>query len=97
MRYFRVFWIHRQPDIPVEIVVECDESRYETRKVEIFLDGGVYWATGTESTGDTRLGDQPYPPDEEILAMEEFRFAEISRDEFESVWKRTRQPQKQVA
>ncbi|WP_363122231.1 DUF6881 domain-containing protein [Gilliamella apicola] len=31
-------WIHKNKDEPIELYSELDEDRYETKKVEIFID-----------------------------------------------------------
>jgi hypothetical protein len=38
MTYIKVLWIHKNKDEPIELYSELDEDRYETKKVEIFID-----------------------------------------------------------
>ncbi len=38
MKYFKVKWIHSDPGNPVCIYAELDKERFETRKVEEFID-----------------------------------------------------------
>lgn len=42
--------------------------RFETRKIEIFRDGSIGFASGTESVAGTRLSDEPLPSITEIAA-----------------------------
>jgi hypothetical protein len=87
MRYIAVKWHHNSPDNPVELLSELDESDWEQRKVEIFADGRRDYADHREHSGTTKLGECPVPPLSEIGADPQFSPREISRDEFENVWK----------
>jgi hypothetical protein len=86
MTYIKVDWIHSNADDPVLLYSELDEGRWEKRKVEIFADGRRCYANSTESTGSTRLGEEPIPPLAEIASDQEFMPMEISKQEFEEVW-----------
>jgi hypothetical protein len=90
MRYLDVQWIHTDPDDPIELVSELDDDAYETRKVEIFRDGSMGFASEKESFGSTQLGDQPVPSLEEIAADPQFKPRWISKEEFEALWARRR-------
>lgn len=81
-------WINAPADSPVEYYSELDPGRWETRKVEIFHDGRMSYASATQSTYDTRLGIVPVPSLQEIAAQPEFQVKSISADEFEVMWKR---------
>jgi hypothetical protein len=84
--YIRVKWIHSNPDYPVFMYSELDESRWEVRKVERFEDGRIGFASATENGGGTRLGLEPVPTLEEINADKQFEALEVSSSEFEQVW-----------
>src|SRR5262245_53946624 len=86
MRYIKVKWIHSSPDEPVLLYSELDDDRWETRKVEVFSNGRIGFASAAESGGTTRLGEIPVPSLDEIAAEGEFEPLEISKAEFEKVW-----------
>jgi hypothetical protein len=86
MYYVRVKWNHAIPEEPVWLYSELDRNRWETRKVEIFADGTIGFASAYEACGGTRLGQEPVPPLIEIAAAEEFEPQEITQEEFEKVW-----------
>ena len=86
MRYLRVTWKHSFPDEPVLTYSEVDENDWEVRVVEVFPDGRKGFASPAESTGSTRLGEDPIPSVDEISAIPEFEAVEISRNDFEDVW-----------
>lgn len=86
--YFRVLWHHDHNDEPVDLWSEIDEQRYETRKLEIFVDGRVGWAGPGEGAFDSMLGDQPAPPVEEINKDSGFAAKAVSQDAFEAMWSR---------
>jgi hypothetical protein len=86
MRYLQVRWNHSLPTEPVEIYGELDDSGWELRKVEIFADGAIGFASATEKTPSTILGEKPWPPLEEIAKDPQFKPVKISKEEFERVW-----------
>src|SRR5216117_3061508 len=86
MRYLRVDWLRAKLGDPVTLYSELDDTGYELRKVEVFADGQLGFASEGESTLGTELGEKPLPPLETIAADPEFRPVGISREEFESVW-----------
>jgi hypothetical protein len=86
--YLCVRWKHEERNMPVLMYVELDESRWEVRKVEVFVDGRMSYADGKSSSGETVLGEEPAPALEEIAASPEFEPMTISRSEFESVWEK---------
>ena len=71
---------------------EVDSQGWEVRKVEIFADGRIGFASENEAVGSSELGEKPVPSQEEIAADQQFRPAEISKEEFEAVWLRRRSP-----
>lgn len=84
--YIRVRWLHDFQDEPVDLWSELDRERFETRKLEIFRDGTVGFASATEATDGTRLGSIPVPPLAEIARDPEFVLEEISQEAFERRW-----------
>ena len=87
MEYIKVQWVHNASGYPILLYSELDDSRFETRKVEIFPDHSIGWAGPSASKGDTRLGEKPVPPIEETALDKEFRPEIISADLFESIWR----------
>lgn len=86
MKYILVIWMHHFENEPILLYSELDDSRFETRKVEIFRDGKKGYASENEEFGSTRLGSEPVPPITEIAMDSEFDPKEITREEFEKVW-----------
>ena len=92
MRYFRVYWSHEHPDEPIELYSELDEAGWETRKVEVFRNGTIGFASNSEASGSTVLGEAPVPSLEEIASDPQFRPTQITKEEFERLWARRRSP-----
>lgn len=86
MKYVKVKWRHRLPEEPVLLYSELDDARYEVRKVEVYLDRRQGYASVSESSGGTRLGEDPLPELPEIASDAQFEPEEISKHEFEEVW-----------
>lgn len=63
-----------------------DEERWETRKIEFYPDGHIGYADEQGEHGRTILADQSVPPREQVAQDTDFRYSEISRDEFEAMW-----------
>ncbi|ULR47139.1 hypothetical protein [Rhizobium sp. K102] len=70
--YIRVQWLHDFPEEPVDLWSELDRERFETRKLEIFRNGTVGYASASEAVGGTMLGIVPVPSLAEIAADSEF-------------------------
>jgi uncharacterized protein DUF6881 len=85
--YIRVRWLHDHPDDPVDLWSELDAERFEVRKVEIWRDGRVGFASRGRESGGTMLGTVATPPLSEIAADPEFEPEEISEVEFERFWR----------
>jgi hypothetical protein len=90
MRYSRLQWNHSSPSEPREILSEYDEDGWEQRKIEIFPDGSVGFASGAESFGGSKLSLIPRPRDADVVAEPEFRVFELTKDEFELAWDNAR-------
>ena len=90
MTYIKVSWKHSNPNYPVLLFSELDDSRSETRKVEVFPDGTVGFADPAERAKSTGLGLEPLPPLEEIAENPEFEPEEITKEEFERMWTKRR-------
>lgn len=85
--YIHTLWKSAPADSPVELFSELDPARFETRKIEIFRDGRVGFASAATATLDTRLAIEPLPTVAEIQSEGEFEAKSISKDEFEAKWK----------
>jgi hypothetical protein len=90
MSFLAVQWHHTNPEDPIWLYSELNNERWEIRKVEVFADGLHDWAEGGRSTGAAQLSTQPLPPFEEIALQPDFTPREISREEFEVVWRKAR-------
>lgn len=87
--YLYAKWKNAPADSPVEFYSELDAANWEKRKVEVFPDGHMGYASSASSSNDgTRLAIVALPPISEIARQIEFEAKSISADEFEAVWKR---------
>ena len=91
MRYSKLIWTHAFPNEPVEIYSEHDDRGWERRKIEMFRDGSMGFASPTESSDGTNLSLIQCPPDEEVNSEPEFRVVDITQDDFERVWTKAHQ------
>ncbi len=86
MTYIRINWIHAIPSEPTCIYSEVDSNRWERRKVEIYADGRMGFADYGRSVGGSMLSIEPLPTVDEIATDSQFVPAEISEEDFESIW-----------
>ena len=87
--YLYAKWKSAPADSPVEFYSELDPQRWEVRKVEVFPDGRMGYASSAASSNDgTRLAIVALPPIDEIARQIEFDARPISAEAFEAVWKR---------
>lgn len=87
MIYIKVDWLHDLLDEPVVIYSELDDVRNELRKIEIYREGTVGYATPEIEQG-TGLSKEPLPAFDEINSDPQFNLIEISREEFLAAWER---------
>jgi hypothetical protein len=88
MRYIKVRWNHSFPNEPVILYSELDSKGFEVRKVEVFRDGLIDYASRYEHGRFCRLGEEAVPSLEEIAADSQFEPMEIGHEEFEVMWAR---------
>ncbi len=93
MRYSRLQWHHSSPTEPVEVYSEYDNDGWERRKVEVFPDGSLGYASESESGGGSQLALIHCPPDEEVEKEPEFHIVPLTSEEFERAWNRAHQGQ----
>ena len=86
MKYIKVRRLHASPDDPVLLYSELDAELWEIRKIEVYADGSMVRVDRDEPSGDTMLSNEPLPTLKEITADPAFKLADISADEFETVW-----------
>ena len=86
--YIVVLWKHDHPNEPVELWGELDETRFEVRKIELWLDGRAGFADQHHSAEGTRLGTEAVPLIQAINAQREFDANETDQFSFEQVWRR---------
>ncbi len=86
MEYIGVTWFHDDEEYPVRLVSELDSGRFETRKLEFFIDDRVTFADRDNCSGSTELGVVEVPSLDVINLESEFQGKEISHDEFEALW-----------
>lgn len=82
MEYVKYYWEYIDEETPVLIFAELDEERYSTRQADVFSDRHI------EILGDKEeyVSEAPYPSNDEINDMGEFKIFNISKSEFEHVW-----------
>lgn len=81
-------WINSTQEYPIEFYSELDAFRNETRKVEVFRNGKLGYASKSISKFGTKLGIIPVPSMMEIKMQHEFNTKEICKEEFEDIWKK---------
>lgn len=85
MLYYKTIWNHTNDCDPIIMYSEIDEERYETKRLDIFLDGHVAYF---DNRTPLELGEAPYPSDfDAINATGEFDVSEISAIDFENILK----------
>jgi hypothetical protein len=87
MKYLDVRWLHSDPRDPVRLVSELDAENRELRKLEVYGDGRVHFASKQRASGSTRLSEEPLPSLAEISGQAEFEGKEIDAELFESLWR----------
>lgn len=83
MRYFRTYWNQSSLEYATWIYSEVDNNGFETRKIELFLDGHYNYF---DETTPFDLGE--FLTDEEIQEVNkesEVHMLEIRREDFEQV------------
>ena len=86
MMYIKVKWIHALSDEPVLLYSELDGDHWEVRKIEIFADERMGYASSSVSVGSTRLGEEPLPSLQQIASDPQFEPAAITQSEFDAIW-----------
>lgn len=87
MNYLKVRWIHQHRGDPVLLMSELDTERYEVRKIEIFLDGRMSFASVDQSREGTVLSEVPIPESVNIALDPQFIVAgNLDAQEFEKAW-----------
>ncbi len=80
-------WHNSPADSPVEFYSELNGDRFETRKVEVFKDQSLGFASKKSSSKSTKLGIIAVPPITEIAKHPEFDIHSITQQQFEEKWK----------
>ncbi len=83
MEYVKYYWKYIDKQTPVLIFAELDKDRYSMREVDVYSDRHM------ERLGEDEeyVSDEPYPSNNEIDEMGEFKIFSISKQEFEEVWR----------
>jgi hypothetical protein len=88
MKYVKVHWTHNDSTVPVWLYSELDDERWETRKIEVYSDGSLGFASDSEEVGGSSLGTERFPSFGEIAEDPQFIPSEIESAEFEELWSR---------
>jgi hypothetical protein len=86
--YFLGVWVGAPEDEAFEWYDELDASRWSIRCVRKFRDGSLKAHSYASADWRDTMPDQPLPPLEEINENADFIGKEITKAEFEDVWKR---------
>jgi hypothetical protein len=86
MQYIKVIWKHDFKEEPILLYSELGGNRWEVRKVEVFRDGSYGYA-GDGREYRSGLGLMAVPSLDEIARDPEFEPCQISKDEFEAIWR----------
>lgn len=88
MKFIKVKWIHKkgEENEPIWLYSEIDNSRWETRRVEVFKDNKHKSYSQKQLQEIGLLGFEPYPELEFINSQNEFEGYEITKEEFEDIW-----------
>lgn len=86
MKYIDVAWTNHDEEMPIRLVSELDDARFEVRKLEFFRDGKVGYASPSHSANSTLLGEMALPALAEINLDRQFHAKEIDAHEFFSLW-----------
>ena len=84
--YLQVKWTHSLSSEPVVMYSEIDQDGWELRKVEVYADGRMGFASSSESKAGSGLSKEPLPSIDEIAADPQFEPAEINQIDFERIW-----------
>ena len=86
VEYLKVRWLHAHEPEPILLLSELDDARMEVRKVEIFSDDRMGFASETQASGGTLPGKTAIPPTTEIIADPQLAVEHIDAAGFESAW-----------
>jgi hypothetical protein len=86
--YFHGVWVGAPEGEAIEWLDELDALRWSIRCVRKFRDGSLKAHSYASADWRDEMPDQPIPPVEEINENADFIAKEITKAEFEDVWKR---------
>ena len=86
MEYIKVIWYHNFIDEPVELYYEVDYSRNELRKVELYANGAVGYASLNSHYNGSFPSKDQIPTIEDINKDNQFSAMKICKNEFEEIW-----------
>lgn len=82
MRYIDVLWHIDDDEEPYRLISEIGLDNFEVRKIDLFRNGKVGFASKDTNTSNTMLGTVEVPTLEEINTDDEFDGKHISAAEF---------------
>lgn len=86
MRYIDVLWLIDADEEPYRLISEIGPDNFEVRKIDLFRNGEVGFASKDANTSKTMLGTVEVPTLEEINTDDEFDGKNITADDFEKLW-----------
>src|SRR5262245_10182765 len=88
--YFHGVWIDACEDEPVEYYDELDASRWSIRCVRKYRDGRLEAFSYASDNWRDVMPEAPIPPLATINSNPQFSAREISKPEFENMWKQAK-------
>lgn len=88
MQYMKVEWIHNFSDEPYLIYGELTSALEEIRKVEVFKDGRMGYASINGLEYLIFSSECNWSTKEEIESDPQFIVEQITKTEFEDIWER---------
>lgn len=86
MEYIAIDWIHQFSDEPIKIYLELDGNREEIRKIELYINGNLGYATINTAYRGSMLSKLPVPELNEIARDSQFKALEINQEQFNEIW-----------
>lgn len=88
MRYMRVDWMHNFEDQPITLYGEVNDAMDEQRRIEVFLDGSMGYASSNGIEYRSFLSELKWSAKEEIEEDPQFQVSYISKEKFEEIWRK---------
>lgn len=88
MKYVHIRWDNKSLDEPVSIFSEVDSEDWEVRRVEVFRDDHLAFASERSCTPGCGLAELKFGDLDEINENPEFHAEIIAEERFNEMWKK---------